>query len=80
MPDNDFLKGVSLETKQGQYGEYIRGSINIETIFENPINNDKWVNFMMFKSKAGKWYAVQSKPQNSQTVTFNKIDEDEIPF
>lgn len=75
MPEN-FVNGLKLETKEGKYGEYIKGTINTEDIFNNPINNNKWLNFMMFKSKAGKWYAVQSKPQNKTNV----IDEDEIPF
>lgn len=76
MPDNDFVNGLKLETKQGKYGEYIKGSIDTENIFNNPMNG-KWLNFMMFKSKSGKWYAVQSKPQNQTT---NTIDEEEIPF
>ena len=77
MPDNEFVKGLKLETKEGQYGEYIKGTINTEDIFNNPINNNKYLNFMMFKSKAGKWYAVVSKPKNQ---TSNIIDEEEIPF
>lgn len=78
MPDNDFVIGLKLETKQGKYGEYIKGSINTEDIFNNTLNNGKWLNFMIFKSKGGKWYAVQSKPQGQEE---NKmIDEDEIPF
>lgn len=78
MQDNEFLQGVKLETKEGQYGEYIRGSINVETIFNNPINNNKWINFVMFKSKGGKWYAkvVKPKEQTENVVNF----EDEIPF
>ena len=76
MPDSDFVNGLKLETKQGKYGEYIKGSINTEDIFNNPLNNGKWLNFMMFKSKGGKWYAVNSKPQNQQET----INEDEIPF
>lgn len=80
MSDNEFLQGLRLETKEGQYGEFIKGSIDLQAIRQNPVNNDRWINFMMFKSKADKWYAVQSKPQNSQAVTFSKVDEDEIPF
>ena len=81
MPDNEFFKGLKLETKEGKYGEYIRGAIDVEAIFQNPLVNNKWANFMMFKSKAGKWYAVQSKPQSQEKeVTFSPIDEDEIPF
>ena len=76
MPDSDFVNGLKLETKQGKYGEYIKGSINTEDIFNNPLNNGKWLNFMMFKSKGGKWYAVNSKPQNQQET----INEDETPF
>ena len=77
MPDNEFVKGLKIETKEGQYGEFIKGSINTEEIFNNPLNKDKWLNFMMFKSKAGKWYAVVSKPQDKQS---NTIDSEEIPF
>lgn len=77
MPDNDYVNGLKLETKQGKYGEYIKGSINTEDIFNNPLNNGKWLNFMIFKSKGGNWYAVNSKPQNQQE---NTINEDEIPF
>lgn len=77
MQDNEFVQGLKLETKTGKYGEYIKGSINVETLFNNPLNNQKWLNFMMFKSKGGKWYAVLSKPQSQSE---NKIDEDEIPF
>lgn len=83
MPDNEFVNGLRLETKEGKYGEYIKGSINIETILYNPLNNSKYVNFMIFKSKAGKWYAVINKPQNQQEniISFNNIDdEEELPF
>ena len=54
MPDNDFVNGLKLETKKGKYGEYIKGSIDTENIFNNPMNG-KWLNFMMFKSKSGNW-------------------------
>lgn len=77
MPDNKFVNGLKLETKQGKYGEYIKGTIDVEAIFNNPINNNKYLNFMVFKSKGGKWYAVQSKPQNQ---TDKVIDEDNLPF
>ena len=77
MSDNEFVNGLKLETKQGKYGEFIKGSINTEEIFNNPLNNNKWLNFMVFKSKSGKWYAIISKPQNQQE---NIINEDEIPF
>lgn len=82
MPDNDYVKGMHLETRQGQYGEYIKGSIDTEEIFNNPLNNGKWLNFMMFKSKTGKWYPVNSKPQNQQQTNnvVQFVDEDEIPF
>ena len=77
MPDNEFVNGLKLETKEGKYGEYIKGTINTEDIFNNPINNGKYLNFMIFKSKSGKWYAVVSKSQNQTTQT---VDENEIPF
>ena len=85
MPNNDFVSGLKLETKEGQYGEYIKGTINTEEIFNNPINNGKYLNFMIFKSKAGKWYAVVSKSQNQNQnnnqniISFDNTDE-EIPF
>lgn len=84
MP-NEFINGLKLETKKSQYGEYIKGTINTEDIFNNPING-KYLNFMIFKSKSGNWYAVQSKQQsqggqsNQNIVSFGKVDEEEIPF
>lgn len=80
MPDNEFVKGVRLETKQGQYGEYIKGSINVEDIFCNPLNNNKWLNFMMFKSKAGNWYIVNAKPKNQPQENIVKFEQEELPF
>lgn len=80
MSDNDFVQGLKLETKEGEYGEYIKGSINVESIFNNPLNNKVWLNFNIFKSKSGSWYAKIIKPKGQETVSFNKIDEDEIPF
>ena len=77
MPDNEFVNGLKLETKEGKYGEYIKGTINTEDIFNNPINNGKYLNFMIFKSKGGRWYAVVNKPQDKQSST---IDNEEIPF
>ena len=60
----NFVKGIRLETKKNQYGgEYIKASINVEQIFENPVNNEKWVNFMIFKSKNGNWYTQLAKKQ-----------------
>ena len=78
MSENEFVQGLDLETKEGKYGEYIRGSINVEDIFKNPVNNNKWVNFMMFKSKAGKWYAVLPKKKTESVVSFDNVEE--IPF
>ena len=78
--DNDFVQGLKLETKQGDYGEYIKGSINVETIFNNPLNENKWLNFNIYKSKGGNWYAKLIKPKNQEVVKFDKPNEDEIPF
>lgn len=85
MPDNDFVKGVKTETKQGQYGEYIKGYIDVENIFNNPIKNNKYINFLMFKSKAGNWYMVNAKQKdtqqnNQQSNIVQFVDEDELPF
>lgn len=85
MPDNDFVKGVKVETKQSQYGEYIKGYIDVENIFNNPIKNNKYINFMMFKSKAGNWYMVNAKQKdtqqnNQQNNIVQFVDEDDLPF
>lgn len=85
---DDFVKGMFLETKQNQWGgEYIKASINVEKIFENPIKNEKYINFMIFKSKGGTWYTQLTRsPQGNNTgqsqniVSFAPIDEDELPF
>ena len=81
--NDEYLKGVRLETKKGQYGEYIKGSIDIETLKQNPINNGKYINFVIFKSKAGNWYAKQSGNQQSENkpiVEFKEVPQEELPF
>lgn len=83
---DDFVKGLFLETKTNQWGgEYIKASINVEKIFENPLNQQKYLNFMIFKSKSGQFYAkLSKKPEqtqqaNNNIVAFSQLD-DEIPF
>lgn len=76
----EFVEGIHLETKQNQWGgEYIKASIDVEKIFNNPLNKNKYLNFMIFKSKSGNWYTQLSKPQNKQEQE-NIVDFDEIPF
>lgn len=81
---NEFVNGLKIETKTGQYGEFMKCSINLEEIFNNPLNNDKWLNFMIFKSKAGNWYSKISKNKvqknNENIVDFNEINDEDIPF
>lgn len=62
-----FVNGIKLETKENQFGsEYIKASIDLEALKENPINNDKWINFMIFKSKSGNWYTQICQKQEAK--------------
>lgn len=88
---DEFVQGLRIETKKSQYGEFMKCSIDTEQIFNNPVNRERWINFNIFKSKAGNWYAKISKPQGQESATqkpqaqdnvveFAEISEDEIPF
>ena len=59
MSDIQFVNGLRLEAKETQYGELLTGSIDVEKILNNPINNGKWVNFIIKRGKdSNKPYAV----------------------
>jgi hypothetical protein len=68
----DFAKGINVKEKTFDNGNSIINiSINVEQIFENPINNEKYVNIILKRGKeSGKLYAINNEfyPKNSKKV------------
>ena len=86
----DFAKGINIKEKVFDNGNSIINiSINVEQIFENPINNEKYVNITLKRGKeSGKLYAINNEffQKNNKKVeeTEGEIvqfgDEEIIPF
>lgn len=85
----DFAKGINIKEKVFDNGNSIINiSINVEQIFENPINNEKYVNITLKRGKeSGKLYAINNEfyQKNSKKVEENngeivQFGEEEIPF
>ena len=59
----DFAKGINIKEKVFDNGNSIINiSINVEQIFENPINNEKYVNITLKRCKeSGKLYAINNE-------------------
>ena len=86
----DFAKGINIKEKVFEGGNSIINiSINVEQIFENPINNEKYVNITLKRGKeSGKLYAINNEffQKNNKKVEENEgeivqFGEDEsIPF
>ena len=85
----DFAKGISIKEKTFDNGNSIINiSINVEQIFENPINNEKYVNITLKRGKeSGKLYAINNEffQKNNKKVEENEgeivqFGEEEIPF
>jgi hypothetical protein len=86
----EFAKGIKLNEKRFDNGDAIVNmSIDVSQIMENPINNDRFINVTIKRSKKNeKLYAVineyYSKKDNKVEETEGKIvqfgDEEIIPF
>lgn len=64
----DYTKGIRIKTLNSRYGEFIAVGLNIEEFKNNPINERGYVNFRLYKSKAGEWYATNE----NQTVSYSE--------
>ena len=60
--DVDFAKGVSVKVQETKFGDIIKLGVNVEQFLENEPNEAGFINIEIKKSKAGKMYAVLSKP------------------
>ena len=60
--DIDFAKGVSVKVQETKFGDIIKLGVNVEQFLENEPNAAGFINIEIKKSKAGKMYAVLSKP------------------
>lgn len=58
----EFAKGVNVKVQETKYGDIIKLGIKVEQFLENEPNEADFVNIEIRKSKAGKMYAVLSKP------------------
>lgn len=58
----DFAKGVSVKVQETKFGDIIKLGVNVEQFLENEPNEAGFINIEIRKSKAGKMYAVLSKP------------------
>ena len=85
----DFAKGINIKEKTFDNGNSIINiSINVEQIFENPINNEKYVNITLKRGKESrKLYAINNEffQKNNKKVEENEgeivqFGEEEIPF
>ena len=85
----EFAKGIKLNEKRFENGDAIVNmSIDMSQIMENPINNDRFINVTIKRSKKNeKLYAVineyYSKKDNKVEDTESEIvkfGEEEIPF
>lgn len=86
----EFAKGIKLNEKRFENGDAIVNmSIDMSQIIENPINNDRFINVTIKRSKKNeKLYAVineyYSKKDNKVEETDGEIvqfgDEEIIPF
>jgi hypothetical protein len=85
----EFAKGIKLNEKRFENGDAIVNmSIDMSQIMENPINNDRFINVTIKRSKKNdKLYAVineyYSKKDNKVEETDGEIvkfGEEEIPF
>lgn len=85
----EFAKGIKLNEKRFDNGDAIVNmSLDVSQIMENPINNDRFINVTIKRSKKNeKLYAVineyYSKKDNKVEETEGEIvkfGEEEIPF
>ena len=85
----DFAKGINIKEKVFEGGNsIINMSIDVSQIMENPINNDRFINVTIKRSKKNdKLYAVineyYSKKDNKVEETEGEIvkfGDEEIPF
>lgn len=85
----EFAKGIKLNEKRFDNGDAIVNmSIDVSQVMENPINNDRFINVTIKRSKKNeKLYAVineyYSKKDNKVEETEGELvqfGEEEIPF
>ena len=84
----EFAKGIKLNEKRFENGDAIVNmSIDMSQIMENPINNDRFINVTIKRSKKNdKLYAVINEYYSKKDNTVDKedvivqFDGEEIPF
>lgn len=57
----DFAKGLTVKVQETKFGDIIKVGINVESVMENPINEQGFINVEIKKAKSGKLYAVLAR-------------------
>ena len=59
----EFAKGIKIREKTFENGgTVINLSFDVTTFFDNPINDDRWINLKLLRGKySGKLYAVNDE-------------------
>ena len=83
----EFAKGIKLNEKRFDNGDAIVNmSIDVSQVMENPINNDRFINVTIKRSKKNdKLYAVINEYYSKKTTEETEgelvqFGEEEIPF
>lgn len=83
----EFAKGIKLNEKRFDNGDAIVNmSIDVSQVMENPINNDRFINVTIKRSKKNdKLYAVINEYYSKKTVEETEgeivqFGDEEIPF
>ena len=83
----EFAKGIKLNEKRFDNGDAIVNmSIDVSQVMDNPINNDRFINVTIKRSKKNdKLYAVINEYYSKKTVEETEgeivqFGEEEIPF
>ena len=85
----DFAKGINIKEKTFDNGNtIINMSIDLQKLYENPINNERYINITIQRGKeSGKLYAVINEyyQKNNKKIEENneeivQFGEESIPF
>lgn len=90
MTDKIFVDGLRITLKETQYGEILKLGIKSSDFmdFLAKYTNDKgYCNIDLKKGKSDKWYAElntykkdSSEPTEENVMSFDDIDNEEVPF
>lgn len=82
MSDINFAKGMNVKTVKGDNWEIIKLGIKHDEFYENPINENGYINIVLKRSsRTNNWYAVVDEyKKKEETEEEVKFTDDVIPF